>query len=148
MDLRGIDLPVILLGEHLFIGVDAGLRLGLAGLWRRTHPVQLARQRLDARILGLALLLKALLLLLQPAGIVALIGDAGAAIQLQDPACHLVEEVTVVGDGHHSPREVMEEALQPGDGLRVQMVGRLVEQQHVGRAQQQLAQRHPALLTA
>ena len=38
--------------------------------------------------------------------------------------------------------------LQPGDGLGVEMVGRLVEQQHVRRLEQQLAQRHTALLAA
>ena len=38
--------------------------------------------------------------------------------------------------------------LEPGDGLGVEMVGGLVQQQHVGRRQQQAAQRHAALLAA
>ena len=38
--------------------------------------------------------------------------------------------------------------LEPRDRLGVEMVGRLVEQQHVGRRQQQAAQRHAALLAA
>ena len=39
-------------------------------------------------------------------------------------------------------------ALQPGGRLGVEMVGRLVEQQHVGLGEQQLAQRDAALFAA
>ena len=45
-------------------------------------------------------------------------------------------------------RIVLEIFLEPGDRLGVEMVGRLVEQQHVGRGQQQPAQRDAALLAA
>ena len=148
MDLRGIDLALAFIGEHLLIGVDPRLRLGLAGLRRGTHPVELARQRLHAGVLGLALLLQPLLLLLQPAGIIALVGDAGAAVEFEDPARHLVEEIAVVRDRDDGSREVMQEPLQPGHGFGVEMVRRLVEKKHVRRAQQQLAQRDPALLAA
>ncbi|MOA49844.1 hypothetical protein D3C78_1727790 [compost metagenome] len=41
----------------------------------------------------------------------------------------------------------MQEVLQPGDGIGVQVVGRLVEQQHVRRGQQQTAQGHTTLFT-
>jgi hypothetical protein len=44
--------------------------------------------------------------------------------------------------------EKREELLEPIDGLGVEVVGRLVEQQHVGLGQQQLAQGHPALFAA
>lgn len=40
----------------------------------------------------------------------------------------------------------MQEALQPGHRVGVQVVGRFVQQEHVGRRQQQAAQRHAALL--
>ncbi len=38
--------------------------------------------------------------------------------------------------------------LEPGHRLGVEMVGRLVEQQHLGLGEQQLAQRHAAALAA
>ena len=148
MDLRGVDLTVVVLGKHLFIGADPGLGLGLARLWRGAHPVQLARQRLDAGVLGLAFLLEPLLLLLQPSGVIALVGNASAAVELENPARNLVEEIAVVGDGHHRSGEIMKEALQPGDRFRIEVVGRFVQKQHIRRAQQQLAQRDPALLAA
>jgi hypothetical protein len=53
-----------------------------------------------------------------------------------------------VGDGDHGAREVVQEALQPGHALGVQVVGRLVEQQHVRAGQQQAAQGHAAALAA
>ncbi|MNQ01434.1 hypothetical protein D3C85_140940 [compost metagenome] len=70
-----------------------------------------------------------------------------AAVQLQNPLCRVVEEVAVVGDGHHGAGEAQQELFQPVDRFRIQMVGRLVEQQHVGFRQQQLAQCHAALFT-
>ena len=97
----------------------------------------------------LALLdLEALGLLLEPARVVALVGHALAAIELERPLGDVVEEVAVVGDEDHAARIVLEVALEPGDALGVEVVGRLVEQQDVGLGQQQLGQRHAALLAA
>ena len=38
--------------------------------------------------------------------------------------------------------------FEPGHGLGVEMVGRLVEQQHLGLGEQELAEGHAALFTA
>ena len=43
-------------------------------------------------------------------------------------------------DGNDRARILIEEALEPGDGLGIEVVGRLVEQQHVGLRQQETAQ--------
>ncbi len=53
-----------------------------------------------------------------------------------------------MGHRDHRSRVFLQEALQPGDGFGVEMVGRLVEQQHVGLRQQQPAERDAAALTA
>ena len=45
-------------------------------------------------------LLKPLLLLLQPGRVVALVRDAVAAIEFQNPAGHIVQEVAIMGDQH------------------------------------------------
>jgi hypothetical protein len=47
-----------------------------------------------------------------------------------------------VGDGHHAALEVDQQVFQPLDRVQVQVVGRLVEQQHVGAHHQRLGQRH------
>ncbi|MCY1346901.1 hypothetical protein D9M69_329990 [compost metagenome] len=69
-----------------------------------------------------------------------------AAVQFEDPASDVVEEVTVVGNGNHGAREVVEEVLQPGHRVGIQVVGRFVQQQHVGSRQQQAAQGYATLL--
>ena len=58
------------------------------------------------------------------------------------------DELAVVRDEDQRAREFLEPDLQRFDGLHVHVVGRLVQQQHVGPAQHQLAVDHPALLAA
>src|SRR6185369_13523390 len=118
----------------------------MARLRRRPHPLQLARKRTAARRLLLLLTGEPGLLLLQPAGVVALVRDALSAIELEDPPGDVVEEVPVVRDRNDGSRIVGEEALEPSDRLGVEMVGRLVEQQQVWRREQQARKRDaPAL---
>ena len=75
-------------------------------------------------------------------------GMPRAPVELEDPARHVVEEVAVVGDRDDGALELGQVALQPPDALGVEVVGRLVEQQHVGLLQQQPAERHAAPLAA
>ena len=53
-----------------------------------------------------------------------------------------------MGDDQHGAGEQLQMLLEPGHRLRVEMVGRLVEEEEVGLLQQQLAERHAALLAA
>ena len=136
------------LGPQLLVGRQAGPALGLAGLGRHAHPLQLALQGALAGRRLLLLLGQAGLLLVEPGRVVALEREAPAPVELEDPLGHVVEEVAVVGDGHDGARVLLQEALQPVDRLGVEVVGGLVEQQQVGVGQQQPAQRHPAALAA
>ena len=63
---------------------------------------------------------------------------------------HLVEEPAVVGHHGHGrrARRAGQEPGEPGDRLDVQVVGRLVEQQHVTRVDQRPGQGQPASLAA
>ena len=120
-----------------------------AGPWGSCAPTR-ARPRscAGATLSGRSSCSQALLLLLQPGGVVALVGDALAAVELEDPAGDVVEEVAVVGDRDDRALVLGEVLLQPGDRLGVEVVGRLVEQQQVGRAEQQPAERDAAALAA
>ena len=53
-----------------------------------------------------------------------------------------------MGDDEDRARIGAQMALKPVDGLGVEMVGRLVEQQKIGLRQQQAAERDPALFSA
>ena len=120
------------LGDELLVGREAGLALGLPRARRHAHPLELALERALARALGLLLDLEPRLLLLEPRGVVALPRDARAAVELEDPARDVVEEVAVVRDGDDRARELLEELLEPRDGLGVEVVRGLVEEEHVG----------------
>jgi hypothetical protein len=111
-------------------------------------PFELVLQRALARRLLLFLLGETLLLLLEPGRVVALPRNALAAIELEDPAGDIIEEVTVMGHGHDRAGILGEEALEPRHRFRIEMVGRLIQQQHVGLLQQEPAQRHAPALAA
>ena len=69
-------------------------------------------------------------------------------VELEDPAGDVVEEVAVVGDDEDGAGVIAQMAFEPVDALGIKMVGRLVEQQQVGRIEQQPAERDAALLAA
>jgi hypothetical protein len=147
-DLELADHLLRLLGEQLLVGVDPRLALGVAGAGRHPDPLQLALEGLLAPALAALLLPQPLLLLLQPRGVVALPRDAVAAVELEDPAGDVVEEVAVVGDRDDGALVVLEVPLEPGHRQGVEVVGGLVEQQDVGLPDEQPAQRDPPPLAA
>ena len=136
------------LGRHLLVALEPCLALGLPRLGVGAHPLQLVLEPLLALDVLLPLDLEARRLGLQVGGVVALVRVGPTPVQLQDPLRDVVEEVPVVGDGDDRARVLGQVLLQPLDGLGVQMVGRLVEQEQVRLLEQQLAQGDPAPLAA
>src|SRR5262249_9725764 len=90
VDLSGLDLLRRVLFEQILVGVEARLALRLARAGRHADPFELALERFLPPRLGLLLLREPPLFLLQPGGVVALPGDAAAAIELQNPAGDVV----------------------------------------------------------
>src|SRR5262249_7351390 len=90
---RDLDVALALLAllcEQGLVGGEARLALGLPRARRHAHPLELAGQRPLPRRLLLLFLLEALALLIEPRRVVALPRDAGAAIELEDPAGDVV----------------------------------------------------------
>src|SRR5688572_11175558 len=148
VDLVGFVARLEFDGRQLLELPQARLALRLPRLRVRPHPLELARQRAPEAFLLLFLLGEALFLLLEPRGVVALPGDAVAAVQLEDPAGDVVEEVAVVGHADDGARVLLEVPLEPRHGFRVEVVRRLVEQQHVRLREQQPAECDAAALAA
>ena len=136
MDLDAIELDVLLLGEQALVCAEPGLGLRVAGARAGAHPLELARESAAARRLLLLLVREPVLLLLEPGRVVALERDAAAAVELEDPAGDVVEEVAVVGHGDDRALVVREEALEPEHRLRVEVVRRLVEEEQVRRREE------------
>ncbi len=139
---------LLALGDEILVALDAGLRLRLAGLGRGGDPLAFLLQGALARLVLAAFLQQALLLLLQPGRVVALVGDAAAAVEFEDPARDVVEEVAVMGHDEDGARVGAQVTFEPRHGLGIEMVGGLVEEQHLGLLEQELAQRHAAALAA
>ena len=120
------------------------LVLGLSRTRSQTHPIEFALQRSLTRGFRFFFLLQTIPLLLQPTRIIAFPRNALAAIQLENPLRDVVQEVTIVGDGHDSSRKFRQEPLKPCDRFGIQMVGWFVQQQHVRLLQQYATQRNPS----
>jgi DNA-binding FrmR family transcriptional regulator len=85
----------------------------------------------------------------QQVGLVpALVEVPAATVELQHPRRHPIEEVAVVGDQDQPALEVEEPLLQPGHRPDIEMVGRLVEDEQLGRPRQHRGQRDPLDLAA
>src|SRR5476651_1159329 len=147
VDLVGLAALLEFLRLHFFEALQTGLGFGLTRLGTFANPFQLVFHGLFVGRLLLGFLGQTVGLGFQPSRIVALVRDTRAAVEFQNPACDVVQEVPVVRDRNHGALEVVEEVLQPGDGVGIQVVGWFVEQQHVRGRQQQAAQGHTTLFT-
>ena len=68
-----------------------------------------------------------------------------AAVELDDARRDGVEEGAVVRHDHDAALEADEQLLEPGDRVEVEVVGRLVEQQHVGDGDERARERDALL---
>ena len=104
------------------------LRVGEGGV------LPLARQFARCRVLA------------PPAGV--LLDPAGPRVDLRDPRHGPVEEDAIVRDDREAACEAVDEALEPVEPVEVEVVRRLVEQQHVEAREQDRGQPRPCGLTA
>jgi hypothetical protein len=94
-DLHVLGRFLFALRQQIFIGREARLALRLTCARALLDPVELAFERALPRFFLLALLREALLLLVEPAGVVSLIGNAATAIELEDPSRDIIKEIAI-----------------------------------------------------
>ncbi len=135
-------------GCQFLVGSKTCFLLGLSCFRSHSHPFKLSLEGLSSLAFGLFFHLQALCLLVQPGRVVAFPRDAFSAIQLQDPPCNVVQEVTVVCYGNYGSLVLPQVGFQPQDTLSVKMVGRFVQQQNIRLAEQQAAQCNPSSFTS
>ena len=88
--------------------------------------------------LGVAQPLEALVALHEVLGVVAVVVDERAQVDVGDAIHHGVEEEPVVRHENHRVRVVVQVLLEPVPRVEIEVVGRLVEEEQVGLRQQQL----------
>ena len=104
VDLDLVELDVAVLGEQRLVGVEARLRLVAPRAGVQADPLELAVDRAPGGgLLARPPASRRGALLLEPAGVVALVGNPAAAVELEDPAGDVVEEVAIVGDRDDVP---------------------------------------------
>ena len=117
------------LGAHRHQRAHAALVAGAPGLDALPQPHLFLGQLLVELLVGDRLVGQPLFLLAQERRVVARPRREAAAIELDDPRGQPLEERAVVGDEEHRAGVVGQERLEPVDGVDVEVVGRLVEQQ-------------------
>ncbi len=148
VQLGGLVARLHFLRHQLFEAGEAGLALGLTTFRIRPHPFEFRLDRALARLFLARLGAEAFVFRIEPRAVVAFERNAAAAVEFENPAGDVVEEIAIVGDRDHGAGIFAEEAFEPRHALGVEVVGGFVEQQHVGLRQQQLAQRDAPLLAA
>ena len=147
-DLGVLDLFLAVFCEEFFVGVDARLAFCVPAFRAHADPFELAVELLAAVGLSLFLEGEALRFLVEPARVVALPGNALAAVEFENPFRDVVEEIAVMGNGDDGAGVLLEMALEPGDGLGVEMVRRLVEEENVGFLEEKAAKGYAAALAS
>ena len=77
--------------------------------------------------------------------VVARINLDGVVVEIRHVRAHAVEKMAVVGNDDHGAVEAVQHALQPADGVDVQVVGGFIEQQDVRLGKERLRQQHAQL---
>ena len=86
--------------------------------------------------------------MLQVAAVVALKSPQPTRIKTEQPIHGAIQKPAVVGDDHHATLKILKKVLQHRQGGHIQIVGRFIQQQHIGGADQQPTQMQPAPLPA
>jgi hypothetical protein len=72
----------------------------------------------------------------------------GAGPDIQDPRGKRRHELAVMRNEYQRPLELLQGGVERLNRLHIEVVGRLIHQQHVGHLQHQFAERHSLLLPA
>ncbi len=110
--------------------------------------VLLARHHLRLLVVGPELRQPPLGPLPHEGGVATGVGGGALGLEVEHMVHHRLEEGAVVADQEDGLVDLPEIALEPASGLEVEVVGRLVEHQDVGRGRQLAGQPQPAPLAA
>ena len=127
---------------------QTGSLLGTSGPAATFRPLQFhAEHTLSLPLTG-KLHLLTLCLQLQKFRVIGLISIQIPMGNLQNFIGNPVKKISVMGNHDHNPLKASQKILQPGHHLIIQMVGGLIQKQHITGIHQRPGQRHPFLLPA
>ena len=121
-----------------FQAANAGRAAGAARFHPFTNPDFFLRQQFVRLGEDDGFLCHLVFFLNQVLGKVAGVTAQLAAIQLNNDVRHLIQKSPVMGNGDDAAVEIDQQFFQPGNRVQIQVIGRLVKQQHIGLGNQRL----------
>ena len=143
---RVLRVQVRQFADHFVRGVDARFRLCRPRLGTAAQPLDFRVHPIFERFLPLALRVQIHFFRFQKRAVVSV--DAQIAIfvgacKLDHRGRDIFEKVAVVADHHAGEWRVLQKGFEPFDPGKIQMIGRLVEQQNVRRLHERFDNRQP-----
>ena len=129
-------------GPQFLQSGNTALAASAAGFHAFANPDFFLGQQLVGLGVDDRLLCQLLFLLQHVLREVARIGAQNAPVQLHNACGNAVQKAAVVGNGDDAALEGNQQLLQPLNRVQVQVVGRLIQQQHVRTGHQRLSQCH------
>ncbi len=126
-----------------FQPADAALAPGATGFHALAYPYLFLGQQLVGLGGDHRLLRQLLGLLLHVLSEVARERQQATPVEFDDPGGNAVQERAVVRDRDHAAWKCQQQLFQPFDGIHIEVVGRLVEEQYVGPGHKRLRQGDP-----
>ena len=131
--------------------VDARLRFRGAGFRSAAQPLDFAPHLVRQSLMLARLRADKLGLAIEKLAVIAFDPKQSAGIepgQLDHIGSDVFEKVAVVADHHAREGRGFEKALEPQDAVEIEVIGRLVEQQNIGMAEQRAGDRQAPLPSA
>jgi hypothetical protein len=132
---------------HHFAGLlDAAFGLGGAGFGAALEPFDLAADATGDRLLAALLGGEKFFFLHQELAVRAVVAEIAVGIgpvELDDSIGDVFQEVAVVADEDEGEIRLAEEGFEPEDAFEIEMVGRLIEEQEIGLANQLACEGEP-----
>ena len=144
------DLPfeALLLGSHGLQPADTALITSAPSLDAFTNPSLLLGQSLLEQRLMFFFVREQCFFTCQKSVVITRPVEELAPVDLHYSIGKPAQERTVVGDEHHRDFNSGEELLKPPDGVNVEVVCRLIQQENIGLCDQSSGKHHPAFPTS
>ena len=139
LGLTPVARPITL--AEIFERIDAVFRLRRARLGLLANPLKLAAHLVLRGVDRLTLTLFAFGLLFEKVRIVAVVGIELAVVEFENLVADRFEKITVVRDEKERNALALQITLKPLDHIEIEVVCRLVENQHVGFFDQSMRER-------
>lgn len=132
--------------KKLVIWIDKRIGIGMKRIRDGGNKIKLKRKRILERGLIEELMRNKIGIGLKIGRIIELIGNEEEKVELENKESKIVEEVKVMGDDEKRKGILKKVILEKGCGLRIKMVGRIIEKKKVRIGKKKIEKRKEEIL--